>query len=195
VKENEVPASPNYEHRPEEGDLANSRVEDPSPEEDAHPQQPEVKKKTSGLSLKSIQLKKDHEEKQRFAKQKDKVELTGEFTEEQVQGLWKDYTQKLRRKGKKLVASGMATELPRVEGNEIIINLPNDTMRKELQSIEKKLMGFIKEEINNTQIRLRIEVDETITKKYAFTPKEKFEKLKEKNPLIDKLRSTFDLDI
>jgi DNA polymerase-3 subunit gamma/tau len=32
-------------------------------------------------------------------------------------------------------------------------------------------------------------------KQYAYTPKEKFEKLKEKNPNIDLLRKTFDLDI
>jgi DNA polymerase-3 subunit gamma/tau len=56
-------------------------------------------------------------------------------------------------------------------------------------------MNFIKKKIQNTTIELEIDVNEKATKKYAFTTRDKFEKLKEKNPLIDKLRTTFDLDI
>jgi polyphosphate kinase len=40
-----------------------------------------------------------------------------------------------------------------------------------------------------------IEVNETAIKRYAYTSREKFEKLKEKNPLIDTLRKEFDLEI
>jgi DNA polymerase-3 subunit gamma/tau len=40
-----------------------------------------------------------------------------------------------------------------------------------------------------------IEVNEQTARKYAFTPIEKYNKLKEKNPLIEKLRTTFDLDV
>ena len=36
---------------------------------------------------------------------------------------------------------------------------------------------------------------EEMEKQYAYTSKEKFEKLREKNPHIDTLRKTFDLDI
>jgi DNA polymerase III subunit gamma/tau len=38
-------------------------------------------------------------------------------------------------------------------------------------------------------------LDESISKKFAYTPQEKFNKLKEKNPLIEKLRQTFELDL
>jgi DNA polymerase-3 subunit gamma/tau len=31
--------------------------------------------------------------------------------------------------------------------------------------------------------------------KYAFTPEEKYEKIREKNPAVDLLRRTFDLDL
>ena len=40
-----------------------------------------------------------------------------------------------------------------------------------------------------------IKVNEELEKQYAYTPMEKYEKLKEKNPHIDLLRKTFDLDI
>ena len=68
-------------------------------------------------------------------------------------------------------------------------------MRIELQKSQGELLKFIKRKIKNTSIQLEIDVNEQVQKKYAFTTREKFEKLKEKNPLIDKLRTTFDLDI
>ncbi|HET8754027.1 MAG TPA: DNA polymerase III subunit gamma/tau, partial [Salinimicrobium sp.] len=58
-----------------------------------------------------------------------------------------------------------------------------------------KLMAFLKEKLQNTEISLKIEVNELAAKKYVYTSREKYEKLKEKNPLIEKLRTTFDLDI
>ena len=49
--------------------------------------------------------------------------------------------------------------------------------------------------LQNYEIDLSIEVDETEIKRYAYTPIEKFQKLSEKNPLIENLRKEFDLDI
>ena len=122
-------------------------------------------------------------------------ELSEDFTEEQVQEAWKDYVKKLTKKGKKILASIVDTDKPTLVGNVIHIELPNDTMRIELQKSQGELLKFIKRKIKNTSIQLEIDVNEQVQKKYAFTTREKFEKLKEKNPLIDKLRTTFDLDI
>ena len=153
------------------------------------------RKKASGLSLKSIQQKKKHEKeiKERLAIPEE--ELSEDFTEEQVQEAWKDYVKKLTKKGKKILASIVDTDKPTLVGNVIHIELPNDTMRIELQKSQGELLKFIKRKIKNTSIQLEIDVNEQVQKKYAFTTREKFEKLKEKNPLIDKLRTTFDLDI
>ena len=153
------------------------------------------RKKASGLSLKSIQQKKKHEKeiKERLAIPEE--ELSEDFTEEQVQEAWKDYVKKLTKKGRKILASIVDTDKPTLVGNVIHIELPNDTMRIELQKSQGELLKFIKRKIKNTSIQLEIDVNEQVQKKYAFTTREKFEKLKEKNPLIDKLRTTFDLDI
>ena len=56
-------------------------------------------------------------------------------------------------------------------------------------------MGFLKTRLKNTTISLVIDVNEATAKKFVFTPIEKYNKLKEKNPLLDKLRTTFDLDV
>jgi len=105
------------------------------------------------------------------------------------------YKPKLIKKGKKILASVVDTDKPKLKGNVIHIELPNETMRIELKKAQGNLMNFLKKKIQNTTIKLQIDVNEQATKKYAFTTREKFEKLKEKNPLIEKLRTTFDLDI
>ena len=45
------------------------------------------------------------------------------------------------------------------------------------------------------KLKPKITVNEEVATKYAFTPQEKYEKLKEKNPNIELLKKTFGLDV
>ena len=170
-----------------------------SPEETVRPAvEPALKlerEKVSGLSLKSIRKKKELEAQQKAAEAEEQVEKNESFSETQMQEVWRQFVELQNEKGEKILASIMETDTPVLQGNKIILELPNETMKLELEKVQYSLMGFIKEKLQNTQVSLEIKVNETIAKKYAFTPMEKYEKLREKNPLIDKLRSTFDLDI
>ena len=154
-----------------------------------------AKKAVSGLSLKSIKKKKELEAQQREAKREKAVEKNEKFTEAEMQGAWKEFVRGQHEKGEKILASIMETDVPRLQGDKILLELPNDTMRQELERAQYHLLGFLKEELHNSNISLHIKVNEQAAKKFAFTPMEKYEKLREKNPLIDKLRTTFDLDI
>jgi len=153
------------------------------------------KRKTSGLSLKSIgekkKLKEEHEKKEKASK----VELDEDFTETQVLAAWNEHIERLKRKGAKILASILETDTPKINGKVIQIELPNSTMKVELNRSKGPLLNYIRKQVKNSFVELEIIVNEEVSKKYAFTTREKFEKLKEKNPLIDKLRSTFDLDI
>ncbi|MBO2545495.1 DNA polymerase III subunit gamma/tau [Salegentibacter sp. BDJ18] len=158
---------------------------------------PEIKKeKVSGLSLKSIQKKREIEARQQEAAPTKNVVLNNEFSETQLQATWNDYVKRIKKQGSKILASILETDLPKLkEDNQIVIELPNETMKINLEREQNKLMSYLKQKLQNTEIRLVINVNEQSAKKYAFTPIEKYNKLKEKNPLIDKLRSTFDLDV
>ena len=156
---------------------------------------PEItRKKVSGLSLKSISKKKEIAEKQRENQPVEKV-MSDEFSEEDLVEEWTNYINRLKRKGEKILASILESQSPELKGNDICITFPNETMRIDLEREENKLMRFLKDKLRNTHIQLKITVDESTSKKYAFTAQERYEKLKEKNPLIDKLRATFDLDV
>ena len=166
-----------------------------APEEDTDVLTQIASKKVSGLSLKSIQQKKALEAQKREARAEEEVVKNGKFTEDQMQAAWQEFTEELNEKGEKILASIMQTDTPALMGKNICVELPNETMKLELEKIQYHLMGFLKEKLQNTHIQLKVTVNEKAEKKFAFTPIEKFEKLREKNPLIEKLRSTFDLDI
>lgn len=85
---------------------------------------------------------------------------------------------------------------PKVEGNNISIEVANDTMRVEIMQAQGELMAFLKERLQNTFLELHININYTEVEKakYVYTDKEKYNKLKEINPVIDNLRHKLDLD-
>lgn len=152
-------------------------------------------KKVSGLSLKSIRQKKELLAKKNGEKVVTSEVLDEPINETQLHAAWDEYINRLKNKGEKILASIMETDMPKLTGKVISIELPADTMKNELERHLNPLMGFIKKKLQNTLITLDIQVNEQVAKKYAFTEMEKFNKLKEQNPLLEKLRKTFDLDI
>ena len=156
---------------------------------------PEIKReKVSGLSIKSIGKKKELAEQQKAMMPTEKV-MDDPFTEEDLVTEWKAYTEKLKKKGEKILASIFESQTPTLQEKEIHLTFPNETMKIDLEREENRLMSYLKAKLRNTHITLIIHVDEATSRKYAFTPQEKYEKLKEANPLLDKLRATFDLDV
>ncbi|MGS2738299.1 DNA polymerase III subunit gamma/tau [Sinomicrobium sp. M5D2P17] len=154
------------------------------------------KKHVSGLSLSSIRAKKELE-KNKKETHVDESKLPREsFTEEEMQETWDNYVKMMNDKGKKIIASNLATDRPKLKNdNTIWIELPNDTMKKEVERDQFPLMEYLKTELRNHFISLQVTVNEKIERKYAFTPQEKYVKLMQTNPLIETLRKEFDLDI
>ena len=68
-------------------------------------------------------------------------------------------------------------------------------MKTQLERGKPKLIGFLREKLNNYGIQIDVVVNAIAEKKFAYTPQEKYNKLKEKNPLIEKLKNTFGLDL
>ncbi len=152
-------------------------------------------KKVSALSLKSIQ-KKQELKKELVASQPDEKNLpVKDFDEPQMISAWKEYTDQVEKDGKYNLLSHLTMGVPKLEGTLIHLEFPNSTIKVEVERAKYELLNFLREKLQNYDVDLSIEVNETIEKRYAYTPREKFEKLKEKNPMIEKLRKEFDLDV
>jgi DNA polymerase-3 subunit gamma/tau len=155
-----------------------------------------AKKKVSGLSLSSIRAKKAHLARKNNGKTQDEQLPGDEFTEAQLQEYWKEYIEQIEEKGQKILAATLASDIPKRIGDHTIwIELPNSTMKKEVERDQYGLIQYLKQNLNNFNIELKITVNEEAAKQYAFTPEEKYQKLREKNPTIDLLRNTFDLEL
>ena len=153
------------------------------------------KSSTSGLSLKSIREKKEHQLRQMDVIIDEDDLPKKPVTQEALNDAWKIYTAKMDEKGEKIMASILQMDQPKLKGTTIHLTYSNNTNKIELERAEFPLMAFLKKRLLNYDLKLDITVNEEIAKKYAFTPQEKYEKLKEKNPNIEILRQTFGLDI
>ncbi|GAA4271703.1 DNA polymerase III subunit gamma/tau [Aquimarina gracilis] len=152
-------------------------------------------RKTSGLSLSSIKKKKEHQEKKVDNVVDPKNLPMEDFTESEMQGAWIEYGKMQDKKGERILGSMFAMNIPVMKGEKIHLELPNQSMKVDLETALPGLFQFMYKKLNNYSVELVITVNEEASKKYAFTPQDKYEKLKEKNPLIDKLRTDFDLDL
>ena len=153
------------------------------------------KKRVSGLSLSSIKKKKEHLIKQMDVTIDEEELPRDEFTEEAMRSAWNDFVVKLEKEGKYNLASILSIDEPTLKGHSIQLEFPNATNKVEVERQQYDLLGHLRKTLNNFDIHLSISVNEELEKQYAYTPLEKFEKLKEKNPHMDTLRKTFDLDI
>ena len=152
-------------------------------------------KKVSALSLKSIKRKQELQ-KELVANQPDQKNLPKEaFTEEAMLTAWNTYTKKMEADGNYNLHSHLAMGVPKLEGNLIHLQFPNNTIKTEVERAKYELLGFLREQLNNYDVDLSIEVNEEEVKRYAYTSKERYEKLMETNPLLEKLRQEFDLEI
>ena len=98
--------------------------------------------------------------------------------------------------GEKSMASILAASQPQLAENfKVYFTLPNKLMEDQLKLGKPKLLKFLRESLNNFSITIDVTVSETIEKKFAYTPQEKYNKLNEKNPLLKKLKDTFQLDL
>jgi DNA polymerase-3 subunit gamma/tau len=113
-----------------------------------------------------------------------------------MQKHWADFVTQIDNDGRKILASNLNTDTPKLLENFVLwIEMPNGTMKKEIEREQFDLMEYLRVKLNNYFISLRITVNETTNTKFAFTPEEKYEKLREKNPVIDLLRQEFDLSL
>ena len=152
-------------------------------------------KRASGLSLKSIKAKKDHLIKQMDVVVDEENLPTQPFTEKELITAWNTFIEKLRKDGKHNLASILAIDTPKVKGSIIHLEFPNATNKVEVERQQYDLLSYVRKTLSNYDISLSITINEVMEKQYAYTAADKFEKLKEKNPNIDILKKTFDLDI
>ena len=155
-----------------------------------------TKRPASGLSLSSIQKKKEHQIRLMEVTIKEEDLPNDPFTEEDLLKYWAVFVTKLETDGKYNLASILQIDTPKlIDEHTIGLEFPNTTNKIEVERQQFELLQYLRKAVNNFSITLDIKVNETLEKKYVYTPEDKYEKLVEKNKHVKLLRKTFDLDI
>ena len=153
------------------------------------------KKRVSALSLKSIQ-KKHQLAKEISDRSPAKVQLpTEDFTQQQMITHWNAYTEIVKGQGKYNFLSHLTMNEPKLKDGMIHLEFPNQTIKIEVERDKFELLTYMRKELQNYNVDLVIDVNELQVKRYAYTDKEKYEKLVKKNPNLEALRNAFELDI
>ena len=148
----------------------------------------------SAFSLSSLKVKKkvnDEIKKIEDSKEKENQDLNLNNLKEK----WNLYSSELEKKGKGNFSSLLTLNEPTIEDKiKIVYNVPTNSSKKELIEIKEDLSRFLKSSLKNDYLVLKFEVNNEVNKEFFLTPKEKYEKLKEINPTIEKLKTDLKLD-
>ena len=148
----------------------------------------------SAFSLSSLKVKKkvnDEIKKIEDSKEKENQDLDLNNLKEK----WNLYSNELEKKGKGNFSSLLTLNEPTIEDKtKIVYNVPTKSSKKELIEIKEDLSRFLKSSLKNDYLVLKFEVNNKVNKEFFLTPKEKYEKLKEINPTIEKLKTDLKLD-
>jgi len=119
------------------------------------------------------------------------------FTETDMLLNWNKFAQRLSDRGQKIMSTYMQINDPVLgaDGVTIRLELPNEGSKVDFDNTKHDLLGYLRGKLHNHDITIETHVNEAVSTKHAFTPLEKFEKLKAINPAIEILRKTFDLDL
>ena len=166
---------------------ANKAVEKSKPEYDNLPH------KKNALSLKSIQYKRNHVNKQNENEEPEKT-LDEDFSLKALKSAWIKFAEIVDKKGEKLLASTLLSDIPKLDGKIIELNMPNETMKIELMHNKSRILDYLSNVLQNNCLDLKINVSAAEEKKYVHTSEEKYKHFVEINPKVKDLRQKLDLD-
>ena len=151
------------------------------------------KKRFSKFSLSSVFEKNDISIKNLNSESVSKI--NHEFSSSDLQKSWKKLIKEKSKLGEKNIASILRLGKPLLKGNNLIkFEVPSESIKNELDNIKSDLLFFLTNELKNEKIKIDFKLNEKIIIKKAYTFEEKYKKLYEINPKIDKLKKEFGLD-
>lgn len=115
---------------------------------------------------------------------------------DELKAYWKNFAEKLDHQGNTNLSKALLRNEPELANNiEIHFQLDNKVLEDDLKEIRTEFLSFLKTQLQNNLLTLHTRVAEApLTQNKPYTSKEKFQKMAEKNPALEKLRQQFDLN-
>jgi DNA polymerase III subunit gamma/tau len=117
------------------------------------------------------------------------------FDEEKMHSVWLQYAEKIQEKAPRLNHVFSVNKPKLVNEAELLLKLENQNLANAVNSIITELIPFLKKELNNKNISLKIEVEKLQkVDDVPYTNEDKFKKMAENNPSLIDLKDQLNLD-
>ena len=155
---------------------------------------PSQTKYVSSLSISSIALKKQAEQQKNIPNNPDEI-VKNNFTEEDLQKHWHNFTQLKIKEGSQNIASILALKKPLLNNNFVVsYQVANALNQVELQEALPEILDYLRVKLNNFVMKIELSISEQIREETVYTAQEKYDFLLKINPELKNLKETFDLD-
>ena len=113
------------------------------------------------------------------------------FTPEQFHLVWNDFAEQRKKYQAEFHLLSQPYE---IRGNQIIVHLLSTVQETLLSNFKQDLIAYLRTNLKNNSILVVGALRETEEKQLLYTPRDKFEYLLEKNPLLRTMRDRLGLD-
>ncbi|MBI3502804.1 MAG: DNA polymerase III subunit gamma/tau [Bacteroidetes bacterium] len=116
--------------------------------------------------------------------------------ETSLESAWTSFAESLKKKNKINLSSTLKARKPVHEDESTIsFSVLNQVQEDEINAVKTDLLFHLRSALKNNSLQLKIIVDETKNERKPYTGEEKYQRLAEKNPALNKLRQQFGLEI
>ena len=105
--------------------------------------------------------------------------------------IWKDFAEQRKRFQAEYQ---LLTQPFEIRNSQIVILLLSTVQEALLNNFKSDLTSYLRENLKNNTITISGELKETDEKQMLYTPRDKFEYLVEKNPVLKELKERLGLD-
>ena len=159
---------------------------------DASVQSINKENKISGLSIKSIEFKKQIVENRKI----ENIDNNKPFKIDDLLKYWNYYLKQIDLEGKQNILSILKMDIPKLKKNfEVEFEVENSINKIELSNELDLILPYLKDKLKNQQITFNIIINPKCKKKNFYTPDQKYKKMISINPDITLLKKTFNLDL
>lgn len=116
------------------------------------------------------------------------------FEFETLKSLWQSFAQKKKEASKNQEFIILNQDFELLDQNIIKIKLNSDIQMDTIDRLKSELMPYLREQLNNHQIKLQAEVVMEEESEMIYTAAEKFKYLMKKHPPLRKLQERLGLD-
>jgi DNA polymerase III subunit gamma/tau len=118
------------------------------------------------------------------------------FTQGGLEKCWSKYASELKAKGKEFYGIALQSKKPKLIGYEMIeFSINSKTLEETINEDKMNLLGYLRRELNNYSIQLTLVMTASDERNSLYTANDRYKRLAEKNPIMNRFRQAFDLDI